>query len=89
MAKFVIQYIYLPLNLRGLAPRLATIAAFLFMGLWHQVQPGYLIWGLAHGLFLAFAPKPDATWSAGRRWTSRVSTLLVVIGLSYVANYAF
>jgi hypothetical protein len=89
MAKFVTQYIYLPLNLRGLPARAATVGAFVFMGLWHQVQVGYLIWGLAHGLFMAFSPKFDAGWSASRRIVSRVLTLVVVIGLSYVANYAF
>lgn len=89
MARFVMQYIFLPLNLKGVKPKLATISAFVFMGLWHEVQIGYLIWGVGHGVVMAYAPKitPDSPrWA---RLVSRVSTLSLVIVLSYIANYAF
>ncbi len=89
MARFVMQYIFLPLNLRGVKPKVATTLAFVFMGLWHEVQIGYLIWGLTHGLVMANAPKITANSRTGARLVSRVSTLSLVIVLSYVANYAF
>ena len=89
MAKFVMQYIFLPLNLRGVKPRAATVAAFVFMGLWHEVQIGYLIWGFSHGLMMAYAPKITPGSERLRRIVSRVGTLSSVIILSYVANYVF
>lgn len=89
MAKFVTQYIFLPLNLRGMKPKLATISAFFFMGLWHEVQIGYIIWGVTHGLVMAYAPKITAESGRAARIASRVGTLSLVIVLSYVANYAF
>lgn len=88
MAKFVMQYIYLPLNLRGVPPKIATVAAFVFMGLWHEVKPGYLLWGLAHGVILAYGPKVAPTSGRGVRLLSRVLTLSVVVSLSYLANHA-
>ena len=89
MAKFVTQYVFLPLNLRKVPPKVATIAAFTFMGLWHEVRPGYVIWGVCHGTVMAFAPRVTADSPAWARWTSRVLTLSLVVALSYVANYAF
>jgi len=41
MAQFVLQYIFLPLTLRGISPKLATVAAFVFMGVWHNLTIGY------------------------------------------------
>jgi alginate O-acetyltransferase complex protein AlgI len=85
MAGFVLQYIFLPLNLRGLPPKLATVAAFSFMGVWHNLSLGYLVWGLSHGILLAYAPEPGAS-----RWqviTGRVILWIVVIFLSWFANY--
>lgn len=89
MARFVMQYFFLPLNLRGVNARIATTLAFVFMGLWHEVKPGYIIWGLAHGLLMAFAPKTADLGSRTARVVNRVATLSLVIVLSYVANYAF
>jgi D-alanyl-lipoteichoic acid acyltransferase DltB (MBOAT superfamily) len=89
MAKFVMQYIYLPLSLRGAPPKVATISAFVFMGLWHEVKIGYLIWGFAHGLCMVYMPR--VTKDSGRfvKISSRVATLSLIIILSFVANYAF
>jgi hypothetical protein len=89
MAKFVMQYVFLPLNLRGVPPKIATASAFVFMGLWHEVSPGYLIWGFAHGLVMVFAPKVTVNSPRLAKLTSRLGTLSLVVILSYVANYAF
>jgi len=89
MAKFVTQYVFLPLNLRGVKAQIATVTAFVFMGLWHEVKPGYIIWGLAHGLLMVFAPKASVMNGRVARIANRIGTLAVVISLSYVANYAF
>lgn len=87
MADFVMQYIFLPLNLKGVSARLATIAAFTFMGLWHNLSLGYLLWGIAHGSLLAFWPK-----EVGGRFgklLERIVTWAAVMGLSYMANYSW
>jgi D-alanyl-lipoteichoic acid acyltransferase DltB (MBOAT superfamily) len=89
MARFVMQYFFLPLNLRGVNARFATTIAFVFMGLWHEVRPGYFIWGVAHGLLMAFAPKSSSLESRAARLANRAVTISSVILLSYVANYAF
>lgn len=89
MARFVTQYVFLPLNLRKVPPKVATVVAFTFMGLWHEVRPGYVIWGVCHGLVMAFAPRVTAESPARVRWTSRILTLSLVVCLSYVANHAF
>ena len=85
MAQFVMQYIFLPLQLKGVNPRLATVSAFVFMGVWHNLSPGYALWGLAHGLLLAFWPKGEMP--ANRQSLARIATWGLVISLSYVANY--
>lgn len=85
MAQFVLQYIFLPLNLRGLSPQLATITAFVFMGLWHNLTLGYLVWGLCHGVMLAYGPKEPAGGLRGL--LMQVGLWVAVIGLSLFANY--
>ncbi len=87
MANFVMQYFFLPLNVRGVNARLATIAAFVFMGLWHNLSAGYFIWGFGHGCLIAFWPK-DVGGRLGRFFEWLV-TWTAVIGLSYIANYSW
>lgn len=85
MAEFVMQYIFLPLNLKGISPRVATVSAFLFMGLWHNLTWGYALWGAAHGALLAFWPKREFAGATGL--AIRIATWAVVVGLSYIANF--
>ena len=87
MANFVMQYIFLPMNMRGVSAQLATISAFVFMGLWHNLSAGYFVWGLVHGSLLAFWPKKVA--SRLGRIAERAVTWIAVIGLSYIANYSW
>jgi D-alanyl-lipoteichoic acid acyltransferase DltB (MBOAT superfamily) len=89
MAEFVRNYIFIPLNLAGVNPRLAIFVAFIFMGLWHRVSPGYLLWGIGHGLLLALWPERPEQASKARIWFERILTLVLVIALSYVGNHAF
>ena len=81
MAAFIMQYIYLPLTLNGISPRSATLFAFLFMGIWHNLAPGYIIWGIVHGMLMVYWP--FTTYKN----LSRIMTLISVISLSYIANY--
>ncbi|MGH1460645.1 MAG: MBOAT family O-acyltransferase [Neptuniibacter sp.] len=86
MAQFVLQYIFLPLNLRGVPPRLATVIAFTFMGAWHNLSLGYLIWGMMHGILLAYAPS-EPEGGGWKTLVNRVILWFVVIFLSWFANY--
>lgn len=85
MAQFVIQYIFLPLNLRGVGPKVATILAFVFMGVWHNLSFGYALWGLGHGLLLSYWPKQR--FDQASEFLVRSATWIAVITLSYIANY--
>ena len=89
MAQFVMQYIYLPLTIKGISPKIATISAFVFMGLWHEIAVGYLIWGVSHGLLMAYWPVAKESRSYWRRQIERGVTLCIVVVLSYVANYTY
>lgn len=55
MANFVMQYIYLPLLVSYKNAKLALVAAFLFMGIWHKFSIEFMVWGLGHGIGLAYA----------------------------------
>ncbi len=85
MADFVMQYIYLPLLVTTSRTRLALIAAFVFMGLWHNFSLGFLLWGAGHGVGLAFL----LPWARKRNFgptTLRIASLTYVIILSGIAH---
>lgn len=42
-------YVYPPVAAATRSPYLAIFAAMLFIGLWHEFSPKYLLWGLYHG----------------------------------------
>lgn len=87
MADFVMKFIFLPLNINSFNAKISMLASFVFMGLWHNISFGYLIWGAGHGLMLGFYPERAMAKSKTRRFFGRVITLSVVVGLSYVANH--
>ena len=89
MSNFVMQYIFLPLSINKVNPKLATIAAFVFMGLWHNISVGYFIWGVSHGVLMAYWPGRPEVVTKWRINLERLATLVIVIALSYIANYAF
>ena len=85
MADFVLQYIYLPLLVSTSRAKFAMIAAFVFMGLWHEFSLGFMIWGLGHGIGLGIV----LPWARRRRVPPpvlRVLSLAYVVALSAVAH---
>ena len=85
MAEFVMQYIYLPLLVTTSRARLALISAFVFMGLWHSFSLEFLVWGLGHGIGLAFLLQ----WARQRSPAPivlRIVSLAYVISLSSIAH---
>ena len=85
MADFVIQYIYLPLVVTSASSKLALICAFVFMGLWHNLSVNFLIWGLGHGLALAYV-LPWAKKKKVNPLMIRVLSLAYVVFLSAIAH---
>jgi D-alanyl-lipoteichoic acid acyltransferase DltB (MBOAT superfamily) len=85
MANFVMQYIYLPLLVTHKNAKYALIAAFLAMGIWHKFSVGFLLWGLGHGVGLAYI----MPW-LNKRFSSptfiRVVSLAYVVFLSSIAH---
>ena len=88
MAEFVMQYVYLPLLVTTSQAKLALVSAFLFMGLWHNVSSGFLIWGLGHGIGLAYI-LPWAQQRNIRPSVIRMASLAYVIFLSSTAHGVF
>ena len=85
MADFVMQYIYLPLLVSTSRAKLALIAAFTFMGLWHQFTLGFLVWGIGHGFALGIV----LPWARRHNVPApalRVSSLIYVVVLSAIAH---
>ena len=85
MADFVMQYIYLPIMVSSGNAKVALISAFVFMGLWHDLSLGFLIWGAGHGVGLAYA----LPWARKRDVNAlaiRVVSLIYVVFLSAIAH---
>ena len=85
MADFVMQYIYLPLLVSTSHAKIALIAAFVFMGLWHELTLGFLVWGAGHGVALGFV----LPWARRHKVPApalRVCCLLYVVMLSAIAH---
>lgn len=84
MANFVMQYIYLPLLVSTGRPKLAIIAAFGFMGIWHNFSLNFLIWGVGHGVALGYC----IPWARRNlpALTLRMISLAYVVMLSSIAH---
>ncbi|MFT4518425.1 MAG: alginate O-acetyltransferase complex protein AlgI [Halioglobus sp.] len=52
LSRFITAHIYMPLMLTLRKPRASMLLAFSLVGLWHQVNPQYAVWGVGHGLML-------------------------------------
>ena len=76
------EYLYIPLggNRKGkLRTALNKIAVFFFTGLWHGANMTFVVWGLAHGLFLMLESyKIIPLKKIKFRPVKRIYTLLVV-----------
>lgn len=44
------DYVYFPVLGATRNPYLATLATFTVIGLWHEISPRYIVWGLYHGV---------------------------------------
>jgi D-alanyl-lipoteichoic acid acyltransferase DltB (MBOAT superfamily) len=84
MADFVMQYIYLPIMVSSANAKISLISAFVFMGIWHDLSLNFMLWGLGHGMGLAYGlPLAKKAFSAV---TVRVFSLASVVLLSAVAH---
>jgi D-alanyl-lipoteichoic acid acyltransferase DltB (MBOAT superfamily) len=86
MADFVMKYLYLPIAINFRNPKLGLVAAFVFMGLWHDITLGYFVWGIAHSTALIVL-QPRLVAPAFPVFLARVITLTFVVYVSYLANH--
>jgi len=49
LSNFIKNYIYLRLVVILRRPYIPLFIAFVLVGLWHKIAPGYLLWGIGHG----------------------------------------
>jgi alginate O-acetyltransferase complex protein AlgI len=47
------DYVYFPVLMKYRTPSLALICTMLVIGMWHSIQPGWVLWGLHHGVGLS------------------------------------
>ncbi len=52
LSRFITTQIYLPLMLTLRKPRLSMFLAFAIVGMWHKMNPQFLVWGVGHGTML-------------------------------------
>lgn len=57
LSSFARDYVYSPMLARWNVPSLALILTMLTTGLWHAGNPGWLLWGLHHGVGLVVLGK--------------------------------
>lgn len=69
LSAFIGMYLFKPFVRKTGSPQKGIFLAFICAGLWHEIMPGYLLWGIGHGAALSIAMKPP------KFWTSRVSKL--------------
>lgn len=75
LSSWVRDYIFFPLLGLTRSPAFAIVAAMTAMGLWHDVKPGWVLWGLHHGVGLALLSRAQrwaVTSAAAQRIRSTV-----------------
>ena len=86
------DYIYMPVVGLTRNPILGTLASLLVIGIWHEMSPRYIVWGLYHGLGIVFVNKLQK-WKRknGIRPAKSVYLRRIVDGFSVIltANYFF
>jgi alginate O-acetyltransferase complex protein AlgI len=64
-SSWILDYVFKPIQLglrrwRTLGTPVALLVTFAFSGVWHGATWGFVIWGIAHGVFLSSAVSWDA-----------------------------
>ena len=92
LSRFLRDYLYIPLggNRRGQVRRYVNLIVTMGLGgLWHGAAWTFVLWGLAHGAWLALTHLWQELWGPGRlrwpfpgwltQWAGRVVTFLFVM----------
>ncbi len=95
LSRFITNQIYMPLMLSLRKPRVSMFLAFCLVGLWHEVNPQYFLWGVGHGAMLAaymtfsrstLYAKMNAVVDA--RLVNAVSWLLTMSAVAFLSTFA-
>ena len=93
LGAFISAYLMKPFVRKTGSTRMAIFLAFVFVGLWHKISLGYLLWGIGHGAALSLASKPPEYWLSLKRnyhsvamFLGWISTMSWVAFISLLAN---
>jgi alginate O-acetyltransferase complex protein AlgI len=53
LAQWCRDYVFMPVASWSRSPSVAVVASMIVLGVWHELSPRYLAWGVYHGLGLA------------------------------------
>ncbi|MFN3287168.1 MAG: MBOAT family O-acyltransferase [Sphingomonadaceae bacterium] len=91
------EYVFMRVLGETRQPILATMASLLVIGLWHEISPRYILWGLYHGIGVAASIQIQNWWrrrrgikrKPGQRGASRTHPLLAALGIWGTASWFF
>lgn len=85
------DYVYFPVLGATRNPYLATVSTFVAIGLWHEISPRYIAWGLYHGLgilawrrFQGFKRRHRPAWCALPVPAAILAALSIILTLHFV-----
>jgi alginate O-acetyltransferase complex protein AlgI len=97
LSGFARDYVYFYVLGRWRKPWVALMATMLAIGLWHSGNPGWLLWGVHHGLGLVLlsrfhhaAPRYPRLQSLRRHWGWRLGgtfATLIYVSLGYALTF--
>jgi len=92
LGAFISTYLFKPLVRKFGNPALAIFAAFLFVGIWHEVSVKYFVWGVAHGSALAlqmiFARRFAEHQFRNTKWWTIAGWVMTMTWVSYISMFA-
>jgi len=79
------DYVYIPLggNRKGATrTSLNLFAVFAISGLWHGANWTFVVWGMAHGLWLVLENRMNVRWEG--KWKMLLGTCITFVGVSFL-----
>jgi D-alanyl-lipoteichoic acid acyltransferase DltB (MBOAT superfamily) len=94
LGAFISRYLFQPLVRATGRPKLAIFAAFVLVGLWHEISWPYFLWGVGHGAALALhmelakRPKTDKPRSEASNLVAVVQGFLTITYVALLSKLA-
>lgn len=81
------EYVFYPLErcrIPLIGQQLNILVVFFFTGLWHGMTPTFLVWGLIHGVALAFESTAFGRWLRGAWRPLQFLYLIIVVAFAWI-----